>query len=39
MMVVVEAFAGWLIGRLADASRRGLVAQLAGAEQERALRF
>jgi hypothetical protein len=38
MVLVAEAFAGWLVGLLADAGRRGLGRWLVGSEQTRALR-
>jgi tetratricopeptide (TPR) repeat protein len=38
MVFIAEAFAGWLLGQLADAGREGLGGWLLGSDQERALR-
>jgi hypothetical protein len=37
MVFVAEAFAGWLFGQLADASRNRLGGWLLGSDQQRAL--
>ena len=37
MVFIADAFAGWLIGQVADAGRKRLGAWLFGTEQEQAL--
>jgi hypothetical protein len=37
MTFVAEAFGGWLVGQVADATRKGLADRLLGSDQERAL--